>query len=531
MQYYDKFMGLAVRLLEKLSAKFSPVPEGIRLKRLGYILIGVWFICWSLIPMIFLKGTFIDILENIVWGQHFQFGYDKNPYLGAWIGHAGYVLSGGGIWINYALSQVFVGIGLLMTWKLARRLLPEAEALLAMVFMLGINFYSLKAAELCDDVMELGFWPLTVYFFYCALKDSHKLRYWALTGLFAGCSFMVKYYGIVLFASMALVVVFTPEGRKSFKHAGIYVAGLIFAVMTLPNVLFLLQYDLVAIDYALRRSHVGGAGWWGHIKYPMRAIERILGVLAPSLVIFVLLFLARVRQTPKVQRNKFDSVFLNFMCWGPLGFTLLFSAVSGGKINYSWVLPCFALVGVYFFYYYRPLVRAFNFRAAVALILVAGTVFGVIFALRSTYHQGYKKRSSDYENFPGQAVAALVTTEWHKFAAKPLPYVIGERTEACHMTLFSPDRPKPYFSANPLYSNWINEEDLLKSGAAIVLPWPEEGMPTWYNKLKERGVPMTKLITVKTDRAVPDWFIGLMGKPPKQVAFSYCFILPQESDK
>ncbi len=527
MALYDAFMSKMTAVLERLSSKLAPIPQGNKLNKLGYILIGCWFVFWSIIPMISLKGTFIDILENIVWGSHFQFGYDKNPYLGAWIGYAGYALTGGSIWINYVLSQVFVCLGLLMTWKLARRLLPPPEAFLSMLFMWGVTFYGMKATELCDDVMELGFWPLTVYFFYRALKDSQRLRDWVLVGILAGCCFMIKYYGWVLFASMALVVLFTQEGRKSFRHAGIYVAALIFIVITLPNILFLLQHDMVAIDYAMRRAGVAGAGFGDHFKYPLRAIERAFGALVVSLVAYLVLFITRRKKESGQSGVKFDQVFLNIICWGPFSFTLLFSLITGGRINYSWVLPCFALLGVYFFYYYRPLIKSFNFRAAIAIMILAGIIFGSIFVIRSTWHQGYRKKSSDYENFPGQEVSRLVTSEWHALTGKPLPYVIAERNEACHMAIFSPDRPEPYFSANPLFSNWINEEKLLQEGAAVVLYWPMEAIPSWYHKLKQKGIQMTPLVTVEFDRAVPDWFVKLVGKPPKKVPVSYCFILPK----
>ncbi len=77
------------------SARMAP-PDGEVLRKRLVLLLTVWAATWSLLPLAVLDNAFIDVLENIVWGGHFQFGYDKNPYLGAWIGALAAGISGGG---------------------------------------------------------------------------------------------------------------------------------------------------------------------------------------------------------------------------------------------------------------------------------------------------------------------------------------------------------------------------------------------------------------------------------------------------
>ena len=247
------------------------------LNRWTVLLFGGWFLLWALLPIATLENDYIDILENIVWGSHFQFGYDKNPYVGAWIGYASWVLTGG-TWINYILSQVFVTGGFIAIYLTARKMLPPVQALLSVVMLWGVSSYGMKATELCDDVMEVGFWPWTVFFFYLALRSDKKIVYWALTGLFAGFAFMTKYYGAVLFGSMFFVLLFTREGRASFKTAGPYVAFLVAALISLPNILWLYHNEFVAIDYAFNRASLGDGSshtWWEHISNPVRTVVRL----------------------------------------------------------------------------------------------------------------------------------------------------------------------------------------------------------------------------------------------------------------
>jgi hypothetical protein len=506
-------------------------PSDEKISRLLLIFCFAWCLLWSILPIISVDNEFIDILENIVWGRHFQFGYDKNPYVGAWLGHFSYLLTGKTFWINYVLSQVFVLICFICVWKLSRRLLPAAGAFVSVLLLMPMTFYGMKAVELCDDVIELGLWPLTMLFFYKALRDEKKLKNWLLVGVFAGLSFMTKYYGAVLFASMGIVLLVTKEGRDSFKHAGIYLAGLIFLLISAPNIVWLWQNDFVAIDYALGRAQLQTVSkvfnWKAHIDNPLGALNRAFGVIVVPLAIFLILFFRRAPQRPA--QDSFNRRFVSILCWGPLGLTLLFSFLSGADINYSWVLPCFPLLGLFCVFLYRPKIDRLNFRLFSGVIILVGIIFGTIFAVRSLYYQPYRKRSCDYENYPGKLVSRIVTEEWRKRFNTPLNYIVGERTESCNVALYSPDLPQAYFSASPEYSQWIDEKDVIRKGGIVLWERGRNQAPKWFRKLKapKSGFRLSPIIQKDYPRAVPGWFKALIGKEPKTITVSYCFIIPQ----
>ena len=135
-----------------------------------------WFVYWSVLPLLSLDNEFIDALENIVWGSHFQFGYDKNPYFGPWLGFGAWVLTGRTLWFNAFLCQSFVLIGFSSVYALAKKLLPPSLALISALSLAAINFYGMKSVEFCDDVMELGLWPLMMLFLYRALTRGNVSR-------------------------------------------------------------------------------------------------------------------------------------------------------------------------------------------------------------------------------------------------------------------------------------------------------------------------------------------------------------------
>lgn len=517
-------------------------PDGKTLNLWTILLLESWFLFWSLLSIAILRNDYIDILENIVWGSHFQFGYDKNPYVGAWIGYSSWALAGD-TWISYILSQVFVTGGFIAIYLTARKMLPPVQSLLSVVMLFGISPYCIKAAELCDDVMELGFWPWTIFFFYQALRSDRKLLFWVLTGVLAGLSFMVKYYGAVLFVSMFAVLLFTKEGRASFKTFGPYLALLAAFLISLPNLLWLCSNDLVAVNYAFARASLGGASassWWSHISNPWRLVSRSAGVVAVPLVVFFLCFFRRSRELPPP--DGFNRRFIGIICCGPFAATLLFSMTTGGSVNYAWVIPCFLWTGVFTFLFHQPRITKSGFRAFLTLMIGMVLVYGVIYLFRSTLYQGYIRSKCDYENYPGRRVSDHVTDEWRKLTGCPLKFVVGARKESCNTAVYSADRPEAYFSANLSHSQWIDEEELRKYGGVVIFSklWPgivpnlpdqakvgcKEG-PRWLDRLQEDGLKFSPMYLKEFPRAVPAWFSALAGEPKKDF-IAYCFILPEE---
>ena len=145
------------------------------------------------------------------------------------------------------------------------------------------------------------------------------------------------------------------------------VAAVLFAVISLPNMIWLIGNRFVAIDYAFERAAVGGGGGslLNHFKYPWRSISRAAGVVLPSIAVLAALFFRRERGPGEEKTDperRFQLLFLTFICWGPYALTLLFSLLTGGKINYSWVLPCFSLLPLYAVYLYRPVVKPYVYR-------------------------------------------------------------------------------------------------------------------------------------------------------------------------
>src|SRR5476649_291851 len=134
-----------------------------------------------------------DTIEGAMWGQHLEWGYDKNPWMNAWLTRLGWELGGtSGIGI-YFISSIFVGISFWAVWKLAQKMVNPTQALLSVLILEGCIDYTLVPQGFNDNVIELGLWPLMFLFFYNAIQDQ-KIKDWIWLGIIAGLAMMAKYY-------------------------------------------------------------------------------------------------------------------------------------------------------------------------------------------------------------------------------------------------------------------------------------------------------------------------------------------------
>ena len=252
-----------------------------------------------------------------------------------------------------------------------------------------------------------------------------------------------------------------------------------------------------------------------------------------AVIFFALFFPWRRKREERSQYSVFDKVFVWSCCWGSLASALLFSLVTGGKINYSWVVPCFPFMGVWLFMVWSPRITRIKASAYLTAVLLMGLFFGVYFVTRSMEHQGYQKRGCDYENYPGHAVTSAATALWHEVSDQPMPYVISNRNSACNVAVYSPEAPEAFFDADVTQSQWIAPDDVRKRGGVLI--WDERFDEDEPKKLFDfmNTIPAERLGEIRETqfpRAVPAWYRRLRGTP-KLFHVSMRLILPESAVK
>lgn len=462
-------------------------------------------VLWTLMPALLHHNAPLDVSEAIAWGQQWQWGYDRDPYLVGWLAYSVSWLTGHSVWAIYLLSQVCVLTTFWAVWRLAVQLpLSQAQALVAVFLLEGVFYYNFATPEFNDNVLQLPLWALTVSFLYSALL-SQRLLPWLLTGLWAGLALMAKYYTIMLMVPILIVILGTATGRQSFKSHGIYSAMLVGLLIIFPNIDWQYQHGFQYVGWALSRAPGVGA-WYGHLSMPLLfGLTQLLVLLPGGLLYFWIVRSLQRRQSPL---TAFDGIFLDLMAWGPLLTTLAYAAVTGTRMHSMWGMPLFSFAGLWLVCRFWPAIGELELRRASSGALFSCFMALVIYSssvLLPPYLSGHAKKVS----YPAVELAELVEWVWHQHHAQALPFVAGTPRElAATVAVYSKEHPIPFFDWDAVVCPWVDIDKMRRQGAVFVwdaevfgnaVPvnirkaYPQVGSPTvfelaWHTKATIRPV-------------------------------------------
>ena len=144
-----------------------------QIERWVYAFIILHVIVWTLAPTWVRFTLPMDALEGTTWGQQLEWGYDKNPFMNAWLTALAVWVGGKSGWVIYLFSQLSVALCFWAVWKIGKKILPPMYAFIAILLLECIQYFNLHAIDFNDNTLELGFWSLTTLFFYKRCTNIH----------------------------------------------------------------------------------------------------------------------------------------------------------------------------------------------------------------------------------------------------------------------------------------------------------------------------------------------------------------------
>ncbi len=476
-----------------------------------FVFLHVFF--WTLIPAWVRYTLPMDAIEGTIWGHQLVWGYDKNPFLNAWLTRLALFLGDGSVWVIYLFSQLSVAACFWAVWKLGKKILPPVYALIGVMLLESMQYYNLHAIDFNDNTLELGLWALTILYFYQATLHN-KLLDWLLTGLFAGLGMMAKYYTAVLLIPLAFFLLINRTARQSFKSKNIYLGLLLFIIIILPHTIWLFLHDFITIDYAVERVS-SPPTLLNHLQFPLHFAWQQCEVLLPALLLFSILFLGKkpfLAARPPLAA--FDKAFLLIAGFGPFLMTILLSAIFGMKLRAGWGQPLLSLWGILLVTWITPRLTRERFTAFIVLLVVLSTVMISVYSIALIRA---KKPSS--ANFPGEIIARELTQQWEQRYHTPLTYVAGPRWLAGNIAFYSKDQPTVYIDWDNKVSSWIDESKVRQAGAIFV--WdPTEAIQRSEKEIRARfqTVGPTEIMH----------FMWMRNKTMEPVEISVAFLPPNQ---
>jgi 4-amino-4-deoxy-L-arabinose transferase-like glycosyltransferase len=145
----------------------------------------------------------------------------------------------------------------LLLFYFARRLFNAAAGLWAVIALNATPIFNIGAFLMTIDALSIFFWLAAMFTFWLALEKSPRFSwYWPLTGLLIGLGFLSKYTNAFELVSVVLVLALAPRLRREFKCPGLYLLLGVFALCTVPPIMWNAQHAWVTLAHLRSRGGI-----------------------------------------------------------------------------------------------------------------------------------------------------------------------------------------------------------------------------------------------------------------------------------
>jgi hypothetical protein len=432
-------------------------------------------VVWTVLPAVYFINLPLDLIEGLLYGREWQLGYDKLPPLPWWMLEATYRCFGPDVFF-YALSQLTVIAAFALIWVMARQLVGPVGALVAILIIDGMHYFTFTASKFNHDVVQLPFWAMTGFAYWAALRSGRTVH-WALLGLGIGMAVWAKYFAAVQVVPLMLFGLFDRDARKSLATPGPWIAVVVALVVMAPHLVWLIQNDFLPFTYADARA-MRFKGAIDYLVKPSRFVLSQLGFILPSLLIAAP-YLRRSVRAPEtaaksesdkselqMSANAFDRRIVTLLTFGPAAMIALLSLETGRDAVALWGYPLWLFLGLWIVLNARPLdpltLRRIGFFWGVVFISTA-----VAFVINYDISQRFRPHYTAVI-YPGKQLGAEMSRRYRELTGQPLAYVIGTMWLSGNIAHYAPEQPRVLIDGNPARAPWIDLDDLRARGAVVV---------------------------------------------------------------
>lgn len=442
----------------------------------------------------------MDTQEAIVWGKYCLWGTTKHPPFSGWIAYTWYMLFGQNDNVMYALSQIFVILGVVYIYKLAQCFLNKIQSVMAAALQFGIIYYGFSAPEFNVNVISVGLWPMCAYYFWRGYTQN-RWRDWLLFGVLVGLNLLSKYVGAMLLIALGIFAISDRNTIKLIKNIKIYGAIFTAVLLLAPHLWWLWQNDFESFNYISSRSHGGDVtSVWRHIIYPLKFLGAQILFATPALLTFVYFWRRNQEKTelPAPRRLKLlKDLFISFACTRndsyntqsdasaarfifctaiiPVAVFATICLITGNAAKSMWGFPCLFMWGTALFYFLPPKVDENTAERFLNIMFVWVALFAFAYGVQCVVTTSQRYRTDVRQ------VAATLEQKWQQHTGKPLEYVGADVWFGDIMALYASHEIKPMIWMKPKSNPWFNQADFEQKGALLIAS--EKGEYANYQKM------------------------------------------------
>ena len=483
---------------------------------------------WTLGPWLVRQTLVYDTLESIVWGNLWQWGYDKHPPLTAWL--TAFIA---GSTENpdlpvYFLAQVCVVVTFWAVWRLGREFLPAHSALLSTFLLLGVTYYSNRVERVTPDTLQSPIWALLVLSFYFAVTESARsksIAFWLLSGLLAGLAILTKYQAAVLLICLFVIMVTTNRGMQCWRTAGPWLGIITALTITAPHIHWLMENNFASVSY-LNSNYIdnptyGQGRFFDHLIVPVNFLGSTLANLVP---LALLAWPLRKLRNTAPANDSFQSRFLTVIALGPLLLTAFFGLITGEELIPRWATPYFAWLPLWLLVTFRIKIDESRFLKTAGICLLTGLL---LWSLRIGYLFWKPYITTDYwkadEFLPAREELLRAEALWQAEYPSKLLFLGGQHYHVTGLTAYSQGRVTPFLGLDPRQSRWMTEREFREKGGIIVIRQGNRETSTVRERLQKLYPKAEYLGTFSTRPRIP---YGI--KNPTMSVVEYYLLRPED---
>lgn len=433
------------RLAAWFAASASDRRAGLRLV-IGFAILHA--VLWTLI-LIQLKAAqdvHTDVAEAYAWGQKFLLGYGKHPPLSGWVTGAWFWLFPAADWATYALAMATVGIGLVICWLLAVRVVDPRRAFFTVVMLAIYPIFNFKGFKYNPDLLQLVTLPLLVLAYLEAFeKRTARAGLWL--GLAAALALMTKYWVLTMIGAIGLAALIHPDRMKFLRSPAPWVAIPTMLVAMLPHLWWLREVHFAPLIYAgdvyaradrLAILHLV-LGYIGHNLALLALPVALAAAVLPWRRSLAAVWSAG--DNPNVNASQALNIWIIqiVVAIGPPLGALAFNVY----IKTDWGISLFFLVPLALVA--MPRLRLPRISPVYLTVIWLVTTLVVLAASPTiAKHEVIRDADGSSTYSARSELARELTQAWHERFGTRWPVVAGTTEIGEPMTFYSPDHPKPY---------------------------------------------------------------------------------------
>lgn len=441
------------------------------------LLIGI---IWFVAKLLSHQSPEWDNMEELVWANSFELGYQKHPPLPTWMLYPATLVFGKSLALSFGLGLLCVFAANVCIYFLFNEIvqrskgaLPKEAPLIAILVSSPIVYYTVRGTDFNHNAAQLWSLAAMFLFYYRAwvaeIDGRLSFKDWALVGVFGGLALLTKYSALIQIATLAIHFVWAKRWNYSKAWIGLGLSVTIAAVLFLPHLMWVLaQAELGMGPLKYAQTSVEGAG-----NFFEQIDQLILGFLftqfyrlAPILVTVFVVWrhtkknVSTRANTPtwwqSLPRQDRQFLIISLIC--PTLLALLMGFCFGLKIEAKWAVTFYLTIGFIGWIFIRG---ELNLSKVVRNILGIHLVYALGYAIivgPVAHHVGYTSRA----NYPGLELSKVIYQRWYEHPevthGQPLTLVAGDSWTAGNVSIHGPDlgrKTKVWVDANDAESPWL----------------------------------------------------------------------------